>query len=78
MAQIHRFHDTAALYVGGNATVYLTPKEARDIARALQACARDIEARRFVESEFRTVETVQRPAAYGTRNSAEYTQKRKA
>lgn len=55
-AQIHRFREKVAIALPGKGgTVYLTPKEARAIARALNGCARDIGARRFTESQFSTV-----------------------
>lgn len=45
-AQVHRFHGRVALYVreagiDEGATAYFTPVEARKIARALNAAARD-------------------------------------
>lgn len=56
-AQIHRFHERAALALPGNgATVYLTVKEARWIARELNRCARDIAARGFIASGYGTAE----------------------
>lgn len=59
-AQIHRFRDRIALYLcngeGGRSTVYLTPADARRIARALNAGARDVKATPFAQSEFRTIE----------------------
>lgn len=55
-AHVHRFGDKAAVSLPGKGeTVYLTPKEARALARALQACARDIGAARFTASNFATV-----------------------
>lgn len=42
-AHIHRFRDKAAISLPGKGgTVYLTEKEARAIAKALNACARNI------------------------------------
>lgn len=45
--QVHRFHNRAALCVYGDgvkgATMYLEPKEARKIARALNRVAKEIE-----------------------------------
>lgn len=56
MASIYRFHDTVAVYMGTGATVYLSPAEARKIARALNANARDIGERKFTESTLGTTE----------------------
>ena len=44
MAQVHRFRDKVAAYLGSGETVYLTPKEAAAFARALNAAAREIRA----------------------------------
>ena len=55
-AQIHRFGDRIACYVGTGATVYLTQAQARKLARGLNGCARNIkEQPRFSQSEFITV-----------------------
>ena len=54
MAQIHRFRDAVALHIGEGETVYLRPREARRIARYLNAAAKDVQARPFGESEFKT------------------------
>lgn len=52
-AYIHRFRDKVAISLPGKGpTVYLTPKEARQIAKALNACARDVKALSFTASEF--------------------------
>lgn len=50
-AQVHRFHDAAALYVGTGQTVYIDAKSARRMARALYAVARSIESEPFAQSE---------------------------
>lgn len=55
MAQVHRFRDSVAVYLGKGETVYLTPATAHKIAKAMNACARDIKARDFIDSEFSTV-----------------------
>lgn len=55
-AQVHRFHHRVAVYVGTGQTVYLLIEEARALANALDACALDIEARGFTDSQFKTVE----------------------
>lgn len=54
-ASVHRFRDKVAVYIGTGPTVYVTPKEAAKLARALTGCARDIRARSFVSSHFGTV-----------------------
>ena len=52
---VHRFGDAAALAICDHAgTLYITEKEARRLSRALLECARDMRARRFVESQFKT------------------------
>jgi hypothetical protein len=56
MAQVHRFHDKVAIYIGTGETVYLEPKLARKIAKALNSCAKDIGARKFTDSSFGTHE----------------------
>lgn len=53
--QIHRFRDRIAVWLNGGATIYLTAKEANEMAEHLQSCADDIAARPFVESKFGTV-----------------------
>lgn len=56
-AQVHRFHDRVALSLpGAGETVYLEPKEAAKLARALSGGARNIKAQKFVDSDFGTVE----------------------
>lgn len=56
-AQIHRFGPRVAISLPGKGeTIYLTEKEARAIARALNACARDVKAEpRASQSAFETV-----------------------
>lgn len=41
-AQVHRFRDHVALYIGTGATVYLTPKDAREFARQITKAARNV------------------------------------
>ena len=53
-ARVHRFHDCVALHTAGTPTVYLTEGMARQIARALLDCARDVKARTFTDSQFAT------------------------
>lgn len=65
-AQVHRFRSSVAVYLCGPRfkrgkwpeTVYLTPKQARELAAALVAGADDCEAREFAASQFRTVEII--------------------
>jgi hypothetical protein len=51
-ARVHRFRDLVAVSVADGSTAYLTPKAARQLARALNGCARSIKAERFAESAF--------------------------
>ena len=56
-AQIHRYGDKVAIYIGTGQTVYLTPEEAKAIAKVLNACARNVkEEPKFSHSNFKTVE----------------------
>ena len=55
MAQIHRFRDAIALSVGTGQTVYMGPKEARKIAKALIVAARSVEREAFTQSNCPTV-----------------------
>jgi hypothetical protein len=55
MAQVHRFRDKVAVYVGGGETVYLKPANARKLARALNAAARSCDKESFVDSTCGTV-----------------------
>jgi hypothetical protein len=48
--QIHRFRDSVAAYIGTGATVYMTPGEARAMARALNRAARSVEREPFARS----------------------------
>lgn len=55
--QVHRFHDYTAVHLPGmEETCYLSAKEARALARALNACARSIKNEGFIESTFPTTE----------------------
>jgi len=56
MAQVHRFRDKVAVYVGGGETVYLNPKNARKLARALNAAARSCDRESFADSAGLTVQ----------------------
>jgi uncharacterized membrane protein YgaE (UPF0421/DUF939 family) len=55
-AQVHRFHDKVAVYVGDGQTVYMQAAIARKLARALNACARSVDQTGFLQSKFETVE----------------------
>ena len=54
--QIHRFGDTVAMYLGEGETVYLTPKQAKEIAKALNACAKDCKDKTYLSGTFSTKE----------------------
>lgn len=55
-AQVHRFRDRVAAYLGGGETFYMTPKEARRLARALNKAAKSCETESFVDSACGTFE----------------------
>lgn len=55
-AQVHRFGDCVAMYLSDGKTVYMTPKDAQAIAKALTACSRDVKAHKFVDGQFKTTE----------------------
>ncbi len=66
--QVYRHGDTAALYCGTDVCgglVYLIPKEARKVARALNAVARNIEAQTLARSLYRTFALVRPAQLYG-------------
>lgn len=52
----YRFHDHGALAIlnTGGQTVYMTPKETRQLARDLARLARDLERQTFLESDYGT------------------------
>jgi len=50
-ANVHRFRDTVAVSVGTGETTYLSPAQARQLARALYVAARDVEHVEFIESK---------------------------
>lgn len=52
--QVHRFGDTVAAYIGTGATVYMTARQARIMARALNRAARSVERESFVNSSGNT------------------------
>lgn len=49
-AQVHRFRDSVALYVGKGETVYLRPGDARKLARAINRAAKSCATESFAES----------------------------
>jgi hypothetical protein len=55
MAQVHRFRDKVAVYVGKGETVYMSPKNARRLAGALNAAARSCDREPFAQSADLTV-----------------------
>ncbi len=55
-AQVHRFRDCVALYIGTGETVYLSPKDARKLSRAVNKAARSVEREKFVDSSGNTFE----------------------
>lgn len=58
-AQVHRFRDCVAVYVGDGRTCYLTPAFANKLAAALRGCAHNIENEpEFAHSQFQTVELI--------------------
>lgn len=48
--QVHRFRDAVAAYLGAGETVYMSPAEARALARALNRAARSIQSEPFARS----------------------------
>ena len=64
--QVHRFRSAVALAAGKGETIYLTPKDARRIARALNAAARSCDREPFHES---TVGTFSAQCADGRKES---------
>ncbi|SCX31099.1 hypothetical protein DSM25558_5119 [Agrobacterium sp. DSM 25558] len=57
-AQVHRFRENVAVYLGreSESTKYLTAKQARKLARELVKAAQSIEREEFTKSTFKTVE----------------------
>lgn len=53
-AQVYRFGDCIALYIRNGKTIYITPNDAKSLARVLNACAKDIKANKFSNSKFNT------------------------
>lgn len=55
-AQVHRFRDHVAIYVGNGETVYMSEANARKLARAIYTCARSVRNETFVNSTCGTTE----------------------
>jgi hypothetical protein len=55
IASVHRFRDAVAVYVGTGPTQYLTPKEARKLARAINTAARSCDSEAFKDSSVGTI-----------------------
>lgn len=55
-AQVHRFGDSVAAYIGTGPTVYMTAREARAMARALVKAARSVEREGFAQSSGTTTQ----------------------
>lgn len=53
--QVHRFRQGAAIHAGDGKTVYMTARDARRIAKALNAIARSIDNESFADSKGLTV-----------------------
>lgn len=51
-ARVHRFRDLVAVSVGDGSTAYLTPKAARQLAKALGSCAHSVRTVPFGQSSF--------------------------
>ncbi len=52
-AQVHRFRERVAISVGLGETVYLTYREARLLAKGLNATAKSVESESFAKSELK-------------------------
>lgn len=50
-AQVHRFRDCVALYVATGETVYLSAKDARKFARAINKAIKSVETESFSDSK---------------------------
>lgn len=53
-AQVHRFHDKVAAYLGKGETVYLTPMEAEALGDAFIRAAKSCREEKFGKSTFGT------------------------
>lgn len=56
VANVHRFGDRVAVSVGNGSTTYLSAKQARKLAKALNGCARSVSTEKYVDSHFGVVE----------------------
>jgi hypothetical protein len=54
MAQVHRFRDNVAAYLGKGETVYLTPMEADALGDAFKRAAESCRSEGFAKSTFGT------------------------
>lgn len=54
-AQVHRFRDYVAVYIGTGETVYLDPRQARQLTRAINKAAKSCETKSFSQSTCGTV-----------------------
>lgn len=52
---MHRFRDRVAIFVGDGSIVYLTPRQAAELAATLATCADDCLPVKFEDSQFVTV-----------------------
>ena len=53
-AQIHRFGEKVAIYIGTGETVYLSIDEAKQISQAMDDCIHDVSCFSFQDSKFKT------------------------
>lgn len=56
IASVHRFHDEVAVHVGDGQTTYLSAKQARKLARALNKAAKSVETESFLKCSNVTAE----------------------
>lgn len=74
-AHVHRFGlDVAVSLPGNGETAYMQPGEARALARLLTDAARDVDARRFTESQFSGGDVALANAGQRTRSHVFYLQ----
>lgn len=64
-AQVHRFRDYVAVYLGTGETVYLEPKQAHALAKALNKAAKSCETESFSDSTCGTAEFTFNPKESG-------------
>jgi hypothetical protein len=58
MAQVHRFRDNVAAWLGTGETVYMSPQEAKRLAKALNKVAKSCQTENFSESTCGTISVV--------------------